>query len=73
MAICILVLEQEETVFELWESIKNFPTQISKYQVIEAISKKSQNSMTFKRLKHKKLKFIEFNKVNISSSQIRKN
>ncbi len=35
--------------------------------------KKSQNSMTFKRLKHKKLKFIEFNKVNISSSQIRKN
>ena len=34
--------------------------------------KKSLNSMTFKRLNTKKLKFIEFNKVNISSSQIRK-
>ena len=32
--------------------------------------KKSLNSMTFKRL-NSNLKFIEFNKVNISSSQIR--
>ena len=34
--------------------------------------KKSLNSMTFKRLNKKSLKFIEFNKVNISSSQLRK-
>ena len=34
--------------------------------------KKSLNSMTFKKLKNNKLKFIEFNKVNISSSQLRK-
>ena len=34
--------------------------------------KKSLNSITFKRLNNKKLKFIEFNKVNISSSQLRK-
>jgi nicotinate-nucleotide adenylyltransferase len=34
--------------------------------------KKSLNSITFKRLNKKKLKFIEFNKVNISSSQLRK-
>jgi len=34
--------------------------------------KKSLNSMTFKRLNKKNLKFIEFNKVNISSSQLRK-
>ena len=34
--------------------------------------KKSLNSTTFKRLNHKRLKFIEFNKVNISSSQLRK-
>ena len=34
--------------------------------------KKSLNSMTFKRLNHKNLKFVEFNKVNISSSQLRK-
>ena len=34
--------------------------------------KKSLNSMTFKRLNHKNLKFVKFNKVNISSSQIRK-
>ena len=34
--------------------------------------KKSLNSTTFKRLNHKNLKFVEFNKVNISSSQIRK-
>ena len=34
--------------------------------------KKSLNSTTFKRLNRKNLKFIEFNKVNISSSQLRK-
>ncbi len=34
--------------------------------------KKSLNSMTFRRLNRKNLKFIKFNKVNISSSQIRK-
>ena len=33
--------------------------------------KKSLNSTTYKRLNKKNLKFIEFNKVNISSSQIR--
>ena len=34
--------------------------------------KKSLNSTTFKRLNKKNLKFVEFNKVNISSSQLRK-
>ena len=34
--------------------------------------KKSLNSVTFKRLNKKSLKFIEYNKVNISSSKIRK-
>ncbi len=34
--------------------------------------KKSLNSITFKRLNEKSLKFINFNKVNISSSQLRK-
>ena len=34
--------------------------------------KKSLNSTTFKRLNKKNLKFIEFNKVNISSSKLRK-
>ena len=34
--------------------------------------KKSLNSTTYKRLSAKNLKFIEFNKVNISSSQLRK-
>tara|TARA_X000000368_G_scaffold404361_1_gene380293 strand:- start:873 stop:1394 length:522 start_codon:yes stop_codon:yes gene_type:complete len=34
--------------------------------------KKSLNSVTFKRLNKKNLKFIEFDKVNISSSQLRK-
>ena len=33
--------------------------------------KKSLNSMTFKRLNRKNLEYIEFNKVNISSSQLR--
>ena len=33
---------------------------------------KSLNSITFKRLNKKNLKFIKFNKVNISSSQLRK-
>ena len=34
--------------------------------------KKSLNSMTYKRLNNKNLKFVNFNKVNISSSQLRK-
>ncbi len=34
--------------------------------------KKSLNSMTYKRLGHKNLKFVEYKKVNISSSQLRK-
>ena len=34
--------------------------------------KKSLNSTTFKKLNTKNLKFVEFNKVNISSSQLRK-
>tara|TARA_B100000963_G_C22632335_1_gene675638 strand:+ start:3323 stop:3844 length:522 start_codon:yes stop_codon:yes gene_type:complete len=34
--------------------------------------KKSLNSIAFKRLNNKNLKFIEFNKVNISSSKLRK-
>ena len=34
--------------------------------------KKSLNSTTYKRLNNKNLKFIEFDKVNISSSQLRK-
>ncbi len=34
--------------------------------------KRSLNSITFKKLNDKNLKFIEFNKVNISSSQLRK-
>tara|TARA_B100000965_G_C19400169_1_gene672907 strand:- start:147 stop:671 length:525 start_codon:yes stop_codon:yes gene_type:complete len=34
--------------------------------------KKSLNSVTFKRLNKKNLNFIEFDKVNISSSQLRK-
>ncbi len=34
--------------------------------------KKSLNSITFKRLNKRNLKFIEFDKVNISSSQLRK-
>ena len=34
--------------------------------------KKSLNSISFKRLNGKNLKFVNFNKVNISSSQLRK-
>ena len=34
--------------------------------------KKSLNSTTYKRLNKKNLKFVEFKKVNISSSQLRK-
>ena len=38
----------------------------------QGYKKKSLNSTTFKRLNDKNLKFIKFNKVNISSSQLRK-
>ena len=34
--------------------------------------KKSLNSISYKRLNRKSLRFVEFNKVNISSSQLRK-
>ena len=38
----------------------------------QGYKKKSLNSTTFKRLSNNNLKFIKFNKVNISSSQLRK-
>ena len=38
----------------------------------QGYKKKSLNSISFKRLNGKNLKFIKFNKVNISSSQLRK-
>ena len=38
----------------------------------QGYKKKSLNSITFKRLNNQSLKFIKFNKVNISSSQLRK-
>ena len=38
----------------------------------QGYKRKSLNSSTFKRLNKKNLKFIEFKKVNISSSQLRK-
>ena len=38
----------------------------------QGYKKKSLNSLSFKRLNGKNLKFVEFNKVNISSSQLRK-
>ena len=38
----------------------------------QGYKKKSLNSVTFKSLKKKNLQFIKFNKVNISSSQLRK-
>ena len=37
----------------------------------QGYKKKSLNSMTFKRLNNKNLKFVNFNKVNISSSKLR--
>ena len=37
----------------------------------QGYKKKSYNSMTFKRLNNKNLKFVNFNKVNISSSKLR--
>ncbi len=53
-----------------WESI----SQKCKIIVFDryGYKKKSLNSTTYKRLSKKNLKFIEFNKVNISSSQLRK-
>ena len=38
----------------------------------QGYKKKSLNSITFKRLNNKNLEFIKFDKVNISSSQLRK-
>ena len=38
----------------------------------QGYKKRSLNSVSFKRLNGEKLKFIKFNKVNISSSQLRK-
>ena len=45
---------------------------VSKYYVYCKNKKKSLNSTTYKRLNSENLKFIEFEKVNISSSQLRK-
>ena len=59
--------------FHKWDKWKEI-SQKCKIVVFDrhGYKKKSLNSATFKRLNKKNLKFIEFNKVNISSSQIRK-
>ena len=59
--------------FHKWDKWKTI-SQKCKIVVFDrqGYKKKSQNSIAFKRLNKKNLKFIEFNKVNISSSQIRK-
>ena len=59
--------------FHKWHKSKS----ISKKCIIvvfdrHGYKKKSLNSITFKRLNSKNLKFIDFKKVNISSSQLRK-
>ncbi len=53
-----------------WKSI-SYKSQIIVFDR-HGYKKRSLNSTTFKKLSKKRLKFIEFNKVNISSSQLRK-
>ncbi len=59
--------------FHRWYKWKNI-SQKCKIIVFDrhGYKKKSLNSTTFKRLNTQNLKFIEFDKVNISSSQLRK-
>ena len=59
--------------FHKWYNWKKI-SEMSKIIVFDrhGYKKKSLNSTTFKRLKKKNFKFIKFNKVNISSSQLRK-
>ena len=56
--------------WHMWETISK------KCKIIvfdrHGYKKKSLNSLSYKRLNGKSLRFIEFNKVNISSSQLRK-
>ena len=59
--------------FHKWHKWKNI---LKKTKIIvfdrHSYKKKSLNSKTYKSLNKEKLKFINFNKVNISSSQLRK-
>ena len=59
--------------FHKWYKWKNI-LKISKLVVFDrhGYKKKSLNSKTFKQLGQKEVTFVEFNKVNISSSQLRK-
>ena len=59
--------------FHKWHKWKSI-SEKSKILVFDrhGYKKKSLNSTTYKRLNKKNLKFIEFNKVNISSSKLRK-
>ncbi len=59
--------------FHKWQKWK---TIVSRCNIIvfdrHGYKKKSLNSITFREFKSKNLKFVKFNKVNISSSQLRK-
>ena len=59
--------------FHKWHKWKSI-SEKSKILVFDrhGYKKKSLNSITFKKLSQRNLKYIEFNKVNISSSQLRK-
>ena len=59
--------------FHRWQKWKSIA---SKCNIIvfdrHGYKKRSLNSITFRELDSKNLKFVKFNKVNISSSQLRK-
>ncbi len=59
--------------FHKWHKWKSI-SEKSKILVFDrhGYKKKSLNSITFRKLSQRNLKYIEFNKVNISSSQLRK-
>ena len=59
--------------FHKWHKWKTISKK-SKIIVLDrhGYKKKSLNSLSFRRLNQKNLKYIDFNKVNISSSQLRK-
>ncbi|KGG16199.1 MULTISPECIES: hypothetical protein [unclassified Prochlorococcus] len=46
MAICILVLEHEKTVYEFWEKLNSSSTTISNFQVIEPKTDKTDSLRT---------------------------
>ena len=71
MTICVLVLNQEEKAYELWEKLQKNNAQITNFKVIEPPIKKNVTSIEDKKTRSYALPLkVEINDIKIFNPKI---